>query len=72
MILYPVGIFFMRRRSDGKLYRGAKFWRWTKSWRRAAALPEWHWIAFALNKYPDSELVTLEQLIDEESTTKGG
>lgn len=26
------------RRTDGKFYRGPKWWRWTRSWRRAAVM----------------------------------
>lgn len=35
-------ICFVRRKSDGKFLRGAKLWKWTKNWRRAAALPVDH------------------------------
>lgn len=34
---------FMRRKSDKKFYRGAKYWKYTKSWRRAALLPIHFW-----------------------------
>jgi len=34
---------FCRRKSDGKFYRGATFWRWCKSWRNAAVLPRAYW-----------------------------
>lgn len=44
------------RRPDGKFYRGAKFYRWTRSWRRAALLSKsvlvWHMSAHGID--PDS------------------
>lgn len=65
MILYPATIWFMRRRSDKKLYRGARFWRWTRFWRFAAVMPESSWRFFPVWRHPDTELVSLDQLIDE-------
>ena len=34
---------FLRRVKDKKFYRGAKFWRFTNTWRNAAVLPIWSW-----------------------------
>lgn len=34
---------FLIRRSDGAFYRGARFWKWTKRWNRAALLPRSFW-----------------------------
>ena len=44
---------FCRRKSDGKYYRGSYFWRWTKEWRYAAALPVNFWNEFHLVQRPD-------------------
>lgn len=54
-------LYFLRRKTDGKFYRGAKFWKWTKSWRRAALLPEYFWVAFVIPKIKDEyELLILD------------
>ena len=29
---------FVVRKSDGQFLRGARFWKWTRNWRRAALL----------------------------------
>lgn len=34
---------FLRRVSDKKFYRGAKLWRFTASWRKAAVLHLYFW-----------------------------
>jgi len=41
---------FLRRKSDGKFYRGARFWKWTRSWRHAAVLDKSFWNAIVLPK----------------------
>lgn len=39
---------FCRRISDGKYYRGAIFWRWTRYWRFAALLPVDFWQSYII------------------------
>jgi len=52
--------YFLVRKSDGKFYRGAVFWKWTKSWRRAAVLEENFWKTFIIPKLKEPyELVTI-------------
>jgi len=64
---------FLRRKSDGKFYRGARFWRWTKSWRRASALPENFWKAMVLPRLlwekslGSHELLTLDEILSAEA-----
>lgn len=41
-------ICFLRDRKTGKYYRGAKLWRWCKSWRNAALLPDSHFLTFTI------------------------
>jgi hypothetical protein len=54
---------FLRRKSDGKFYRGAKCWRWCRSWRNAAVLSESFWITFVVSKIKDDyDLVTLDDI----------
>ena len=59
-----MSIKFLRRKSDKKLYRGAKFWRWCKNWRHAAAVDDVFWQAFILPKMKEEcELVTLDDIL---------
>lgn len=41
---------FLYSRRRGQYYRGARYWRWSRNWRRAAALPVYFWRAFILPK----------------------
>jgi len=36
--LHSKQIGFIRRKLDGKYLRGAKYWKWTNNWRRAAIM----------------------------------
>lgn len=36
--MYKEPLFFVVRKSDGQFLRGARFWKWTRNWRRAALL----------------------------------
>lgn len=61
---------FCRRLSDGKFYRGARWYRWTKHWQRAAILPVQFWKDWILGKDGRKtdcpmEFVTPEQIVDE-------
>jgi hypothetical protein len=57
---------FLRRKSDGKFYRGARFWRWCSNWRDAAVLDESFWETFIVHTLIEKALkdeytfVTLE------------
>lgn len=58
---------FLRRHSDGKFFRGARYWRWTRWWRFAAVLPASFWVQMIVPddrfKIPQKySLVTLENL----------
>lgn len=54
---------FLRRRSDGKFYRGARLWRWCRSWRYAAVLQEKFWRGFVTPNIRDQyDLVTLDEI----------
>ena len=56
---------FLKRKSDGKFYRGAKFWKWCASWRNAAALDEEFWETYIIDKITcEFELVTLAQIME--------
>jgi hypothetical protein len=58
---------FLRRKSDGKFYRGARFWIWCRSWRNASALHESFWNTFIIDKIKyDFELVTLDEILEAE------
>lgn len=48
---------FLQRISDGRFYRGATFWRWTKSWRLAAALPVYFWRDYVVHRIAGTERV---------------
>ncbi len=54
----------LRRKKDGKFYRGAKLWPWCKNWRNAAVLSEKFWLSTVVKtiKY-DYELVTLDDIL---------
>jgi hypothetical protein len=41
---------FLRRTSDCKFFRGARFWKWAKSWRHAALLERGFWATFVIPK----------------------
>jgi hypothetical protein len=51
-------------KSEKGFYRGAKLWRWTNSWRRAAILPcdEWGLLCRFGRVPADLTLVTLDEL----------
>lgn len=51
---------FLRRRSDGKFFRGARWWRWCKSWRSAAVLPIGFWERWIFPKLKDAEVKDVE------------
>ena len=59
---------FLRRISDKKFYRGAIFWRFTNSWRRAAVLPVSTWrgmfnlVEFLRNSTDEFEFVYLDDV----------
>jgi|WetSurMetagenome_2_1015567.scaffolds.fasta_scaffold63160_5 hypothetical protein len=54
---------FLRRRSDGKFYRGAKLWKWCKSWRHAAVLQHNFWNGFVTPNIEDQyDLLTLDDI----------
>ncbi len=54
---------FLRRKSDGKFYRGARLWKWCRSWRNAAVLPELFWKEFLARKINcEYELVSIEEI----------
>lgn len=57
---------FLRRTRDGKFYRGARWWRWSKSWRRGAVLPVGWWRTWIIPTMPDEqvEFVFLNQISD--------
>lgn len=58
---------FLRRKSDGRFYRGARFWRWCRSWRHAAFLEKSFWKTFVLPKIDvPCEMVTIEQIDTDE------
>lgn len=52
-------------RTDGRYYRGAKLFRWTRNWRRAAVLPYLDW-KFLRDQHEipwSTVLVTLDEAI---------
>jgi hypothetical protein len=56
---------FFFRRPDGKFYRGAKLWMWTRSWRRAAVFTKLEWEFLRTYYYvlpEDGELLTLTEV----------
>ena len=58
---------FLRRVSDKKFYRGAKFWRFATSWRRAAILHLYFWkfmfeCGYLRNSTDEFEFVFLNDL----------
>lgn len=59
---------FCRRKSDGRYYRGAVFWRWAKSWRSAAVFTEHAWKFVIENRdiKDEIELCTLQQVVSNE------
>ena len=36
-------VVFLRRKSDGRFYRGARLWRWCRSWRNATIFDVCFW-----------------------------
>lgn len=61
-------LFLLRRISDGAYYRGAIFWRWTTSWRRAAVLPKSFWVEF-YGEFGGCEVVHISDAIHNEQRT---
>lgn len=65
--IYPSEIenlFVLRRKSDGKFYRGAKWWKWTKRWRGAAVLTKGFWNTFVIPLIKDDvELLDIREVI---------
>lgn len=67
---------FLFNKKTNLFYRGARFWRWTKSWRQASVLPVlfWQTAVFEFNPLrtmvrnnPEQfEFKTLNDLIDKE------
>lgn len=67
---------FLLNRKTNLFYRGAKLWRWTKSWRQAAVLPVVYWqtaefefnpLRTMIRKNPnDFEFLSLNNLSDDE------
>lgn len=57
--------YYFAKLSNGKYYRGALFWRWTKSWRCAAALTqsEWLWLKHHKKIPWEAELFTLSEIL---------
>jgi len=53
---------FCRRVRDGKYLRGARFYRWTKSWRRAAVLSVGMWGVFIWRINEPVEFVGLNDI----------
>ncbi len=60
-------ICFVRRRSDGYFLRGAKYWKWTRSWRAAAMMSpdcfrqyfeQGYLVKFGINRIDDVEFLT--------------
>lgn len=47
-------IYFVRRIKDKKYLRGAKFWKWCKSWRNAAIMPKYSWWELYILKTVDT------------------
>lgn len=63
-------VFVCRRKSDGKYFRGARWWKWTRIW-RAAALFSMDWWDFVLRlpnmpDLEDVEFVNLNEVLDRE------
>lgn len=63
-------VFVCRRKRDGKYFRGARWWKWTRTW-RTAALFNMDWWDFVLRQpnMPDMdeiELVNLNEVLDRE------
>lgn len=58
-------VYVCRRRSDGKYYRGAKWWKWTRFWRMAAMLnTEWWEFVLQMPNSPEEDSVQLVNLND--------
>lgn len=58
---------YVLQRSDGKYYRGAKYWKWTKRWRGAAILRKSSWnfiIPFLECKF---ELIDVREVIHKDN-----
>jgi len=53
---------------NGRFYRGARLFRWTLFWRRAAAMRYEDWVFLRdVRKIPwSTELLTLEQVVSKE------
>ena len=62
---------FVMRTKDGRFYRGAKFWRWSKSWRNAAVLSHQFWDQWLRDRHPeDVKFITLDMIFDMEIKNK--
>jgi hypothetical protein len=51
------GLYLMRRRTDGRYFRGSKLWRWTR-FRRLAARCEWSVVSllFVMGTLAENEI----------------
>jgi len=54
---------FLQRTKDKKFYRGAKIWKWCKSWRNAACLEEYFWKDYVVKLIKDEyKLLSIEEI----------
>lgn len=57
---------FLKRDSDGKFFRGATFWKWSRSWRHAAVVDRAYWNELVIPKLPKTDtygLWTLDEIM---------